>query len=185
MINVNDLKNGVVIEYDGNLMKIMEFQHVLQNKVAYVRVKMKNVRTGSIMETALKGSDSKFKLCYIDRRPMQYIYSTGDAYAFMDNETYEQIEISKDRLQWEMNFLKSECNVDITSYDGEILGIQLPAKVALKITVCEPAIRGDTVNKPMKPATVETGLEIKVPLFIEEGEEVLVRTDNGEYDSRA
>ena len=87
MINVNDLKNGVVIEYDGNLMKIMEFQHVLQNKVAYVRVKMKNVRTGSIMETALKGSDSKFKLCYIDRRPMQYIYSTGEAYAFMDQET--------------------------------------------------------------------------------------------------
>ena len=185
MINVNELKNGVVIEYDGKLMQIMEFMHVLQNKVAYVRVKMKDLRTGTVTETALKGSDSAFKKCYIDKRPMQYLYNSGDMFTFMDNETYEQIEISKDRLKWEMNFLKSECNVDITSYDGEILGIQLPPKVALKITVCEPAIRGDTVNKPMKPATVETGLEIKVPLFIEEGEEVLVRTDNGEYDSRA
>jgi elongation factor P len=103
----------------------------------------------------------------------------------MDNETYEQIEISKSRLEWEVKFLKGEENVDITSYDGEVLDIALPAKVALKITECEPAVKGDTVNKAMKVAILETGLQIKVPLFISQGEVVLVRTDNGEYDGRA
>ena len=185
MINVNDLKNGVVIEYDGKLMQILEFMHVLQNKVAYVRVKMKDLRTGTVTETALKGSDSAFKKCYIDKRPMQYLYNSGDMYTFMDQETYEQIEINADRLQWEKQFLKGEEVVDITTYEGEVLGVALPAKVALKIVECEPAVRGDTVNKPTKPAVLETGITVRVPLFIEEGEVVLVRTDNGEYDGRA
>ena len=103
----------------------------------------------------------------------------------MDQETYEQIEINADRLQWEKQFLKGEEVVDITTYEGEVLGIALPAKVALKIVECEPAVRGDTVNKPTKPAVLETGITVRVPLFIEEGETVLVRPDNGEYDGRA
>ena len=148
------------------------------------KVKVKNVRTGTINEIA-RNSGYMVENIKLDKKTMQYLYDSGDFLVFMDNESYEQIEISKDRLQWEMNFLAAECNVDITSYDGEILGISLPPKVALKITICEPAVRGDTVNKAMKPATVETGLEIKVPLFIEEGEVVNVRTDTGEYDSRA
>ena len=103
----------------------------------------------------------------------------------MDQETYDQVEIPVERLQWEKQFLKGDEIVEITSYEGEILGVNLPAKVSLKITQCDPGVRGDTVNKPTKPATLETGLVVRVPLFIEEGEEVLVRTDNGEYDGRA
>ena len=185
MINVNDLKNGVVIEYDGNLMQIMEFQHVLQNKVAYVRVKMKNVRTGSIMETALKGSDSKFKLCYIDRRPMQYIYSTGEAYAFMDQETYEQIEIPAERLEWEKNFLQEGMEVNVEFYGQEILTIDLPDKVALVVTQCDPAVKGDTKTNALKDAFLESGFLVKVPMFIEQDEKIIVSTKDGSYVSRA
>ena len=121
----------------------------------------------------------------LDKRQMQYLYDSGDFFVFMDQETYEQVEIPAERLQWEKQFLKGDEVVEITSYDGEILGVNLPAKVTLKITQCDPGVRGDTVNKPTKPATLETGLVVRVPLFIEEGEEVLVRTDNGEYDGRA
>ena len=116
---------------------------------------------------------------------MQYLYDTGDALVFMDQETYDQIEISKDRLEWETQFLKGEEIVEITSYEGEILGLNLPAKVALKTVECEPAVRGDTVNNAMKDAVLETGLKVRVPLFIEDGEVILVRTDNGQYDGRA
>lgn len=185
MINVNDLKNGVVIEYDGQLMQIMEFQHVLQNKVAYVRVKMKNVRTGAIKETALKGSDSKFKLCLIDRRPMQYIYNSGESYAFMDNETYEQIEIPEARLSWEKNFLQEGMNVNVEFYENEILTVELPDKVSLKVTKCDPAVRGDTKTNALKDAFLESGFLVKVPMFIEQDETIIVSTKTGEYVSRA
>jgi elongation factor P len=185
MINVNDLKNGVVIEYDGNLMKIMEFQHVLQNKVAYVRVKMKNVRTGSIMETALKGSDSKFKLCYIDRKKMQFIYSTGESFAFMDNETYEQIEIPAERLEWEKNFLQEGMEVNVEFYGEEILTVELPDKVTLKVTQCDPAVKGDTKTNATKDAFLESGFLVKVPMFINQDETIIVSTIDGSYVSRA
>jgi elongation factor P len=184
MINVNDLKNGVVIEYDGNLMKIMEFQHVLQNKVAYVRVKMKNVRTGSIMETALKGSDSKFKLCYIDRKKMQFIYSTGESFAFMDNETYEQIEIPAERLEWEKNFLQEGMEVNVEFYGEEILTVELPDKVTLKVTQCDPAVKGDTKTNATKDAFLESGFLVKVPMFINQDESIVVSTIDGSYVSR-
>jgi len=183
MINVNDLKNGVVIEYDGKLMQIIEFMHVLQNKVAYVRVKMKDLRTGSVMETALKGSDSAFKRCYIDRRPMQYIYNSGDSYAFMDNETYEQIEIPASRLEWEKNFLLEGSNVSITFYESEILGVALDDKIELTVTDTLPAVKGDSTSK--KDATLETGFTLKVPMFIENGEKIVVSTIDGTYVSRA
>jgi elongation factor P len=185
MINVNDLKNGVVIEYDGKLMQIVEFMHVLQNKVAYVRVKMKDLRTGSIMETALKGSDSAFKKCFIDRKPMQYIFSSGETYTFMDNETYEQIEIPAQRLEWEKNFLLEGMNVDVTFYETEILGVSLPDKVTLEVTETEPAIKGNTKTNANKDATLETGYTLKVPMFIEKGEKIIVSTATGEYSSRS
>lgn len=170
MINVNELKNGVVIEYDGKLMQIMEFMHVLQNKVAYVRVKMKDLRTGAVLETALKGSDSAFKRCFIDKRDMQYIYNSGDTYAFMDNETYEQIEIPAERLNWEKNFMTEGMTVSISFYESEILGVILPDKVDLTITDTEPAVKGDTKTNALKDAIVETGFKVKVPMFIEKGE---------------
>ena len=148
------------------------------------KVKVRNRRTGAVTEMA-KNSGYMIETIRLDKRQMQYLYDTGDALCFMDQETYEQVEIQKSRLEWEVKFLKGEEVVEITSYEGEILGINLPAKVALKITHCEPAIRGDTVNKAMKDAELETGLKVRVPLFIEEGEVILVRTDNGDYDGRA
>ena len=185
MIGVNDLKKGIVIEYDGKLMQILEFMHVLQNKVAYVRVKMKDVRTGTVTETALKGSDSSFKRCYIDKRDMQYIYSSGDSYTFMDSETYEQIDIPCERLEWEKKFMLEGMNVSITIYEGEILGVSLPDKVTLKVTQCEPAVRGDTKTSALKDAYVETGLLVKVPMFIELGDDIVLNTETGKYSSRA
>ena len=148
------------------------------------KVKVKNVRTGTINELA-RNSGYMVENVRLDKRQMQYLYDSGDFFVFMDQETYEQVEIPAERLQWEKQFLKGDEVVEITSYDGEILGVNLPAKVTLKITQCDPGVRGDTVNKPTKPATLETGLVVRVPLFIEEGEEVLVRTDTGEYDGRA
>ena len=183
MINVNELKNGVVIEYDGKLVQIMEFMHVLQNKVAYVRVKMKDLRTGTVTETALKGSDSAFKRCYIDKRPMQYLYNSGDMFTFMDNETYEQIEIPADRLEWESKFMKDGDEVQITMYEGEILGVSLADKVTLEIVDTTPAIKGQATDR--KKATLETGLEVTVPAFLENGTKIVVSTIDGTYVSRA
>ena len=185
MVNVTELRPGHYFIDEGNLYQV---QDILLNKTAMrkmvAKVKVKNLRTGTINEIA-RNSGYMVEDVRLDKRSMQYLYDTGDALCFMDQETYEQIEISKDRLEWEKQFLKGDEIVEITSYEGEILGINLPAKVALKITQCDPGVRGDTVNKPTKPATLETGLVVRVPLFIEEGEEVLVRTDNGEYDGRA
>ena len=185
MVNVTELRPGNYFTEDGNIYQV---QDILLNKTAMrkmvAKVKVRNLRTGAVTEMA-KNSGYMIETIRLDKRQMQYLYDTGDALCFMDQETYDQIEISKDRLQWEVQFLKGDEIVDITSYEGEILGITLPAKVALKITDCEPAIRGDTVNKAMKDAVVETGLKIRVPLFIENGEVVLVRTDNGDYDGRA
>ncbi|MBR4495902.1 MAG: elongation factor P [Acholeplasmatales bacterium] len=183
MINVNELKNGVVIEYDGKLVQIMEFMHVLQNKVAYVRVKMKDLRTGTVTETALKGSDSAFKRCYIDKRPMQYLYNSGDMFTFMDNETYEQIDIPAERLEWESKFMKDGDEVQITMYEGEILGVSLADKVTLEIVDTTPAIKGQATDR--KKATLETGLEVTVPAFLENGTKIVVSTIDGSYVSRA
>ena len=179
MVSSNELKNGMVIEYDGKLVQIIEFMHVLQNKVAYVRVKMKDLRTGTVTETALKGSETSFKRCYIEKKEMQYIYNTGDALAFMDMETYEQIEIPTDRLAWEMKFMLEGSNVGVTFYGDEILGVSLPDKVVLEIVDTTPAVKGSATDK--KKATCETGLEITVPAFMENGTKVIVSTIDGSY----
>ena len=185
MVNVTELRPGNYFIDEGNLYQV---QDILLNKTAMrkmvAKVKVRNIRTGAILELA-RNSGYMVENVRLDKRQMQYLYDTGDFLVFMDQETYEQIEIEKSRLEWECKFLKGEEVVDITSYEGEILGISLPAKVALKIVECEPAVRGDTVNKPTKPAKLETGITVRVPLFIEEGETVYVRTDNGEYDGRA
>ena len=185
MVNVTELRPGNYFIDENNLYQVLD---ILLNKTAMrkmvAKVKVKNVRTGTINELA-RNSGYMVENVRLDKRQMQYLYDTGDFFVFMDQETYEQVEIPAERLQWEKQFLKGDEVVEITSYDGEILGVNLPAKVTLKITQCDPGVRGDTVNKPTKPATLETGLVVRVPLFIEEGEEVLVRTDTGEYDSRA
>ena len=185
MINVTELRPGNYFIEDGQIYKVLD---ILLNKTAMRKmvasVKVKNMRTGSVTEIS-RNSGYAIENIRLDKKSMQYSYDSGDFLVFMDQETYEQVEISKSRLEWESQFLKGEEIVDITSYEGEVLDITLPAKVALKVVECEPAIRGDTVNKAMKDAKLETGLKVRVPLFIEEGEEVLVRTDNGQYDGRA
>ena len=185
MVNVTELRPGNYFLEEGNIYQVLD---ILLNKTAMrkmvAKVKVKNLRTGAINEMA-RNSGYMIESIRLDKRQMQYLYDTGDFLVFMDQETYEQIEISKDRLTWESQFLKGEELVEITSYESEILGINLPAKVALKIVECDPAVRGDTVNKAMKDAVLETGLKVRVPLFIENGEVVSVRTDNGEYDGRA
>ena len=185
MVNVTELRPGNYFIDENNLYQVLD---ILLNKTAMrkmvAKVKVKNVRTGTINELA-RNSGYMVDNVRLDKRQMQYLYDSGDFLVFMDQETYDQVEIPVERLQWEKQFLKGDEVVEITSYEGEILGVNLPAKVSLKITQCDPGVRGDTVNKPTKPATLETGLVVRVPLFIEEGEEVLVRTDNGEYDGRA
>ncbi|HKM10520.1 MAG: elongation factor P [Bacilli bacterium] len=185
MVNVTELRPGNFFLEEGNIYQV---QDILLNKTAMrkmvAKLKVKNLRSGAIVEIS-RNSGYMIETIRLDKRQMQYLYDTGDFLVFMDQESYDQIEIPHSRLEWEKQFLKGDEMVEISSYEGEIIGINLPAKVALKITACEPAVRGDTVNKAMKDATLETGLKIRVPLFINEGEVVSVRTDDGSYDGRA
>jgi len=185
MVNVTELRPGNFFLEEGNIYQV---QDILLNKTAMrkmvAKLKVKNLRSGAIVEIS-RNSGYMIETIRLDKRQMQYLYDTGDFLVFMDQETYDQIEVPHSRLEWEKQFLKGDEMVEITSYEGEIIGINLPAKAALKITACEPAVRGDTVNKAMKDATLETGLKIRVPLFINEGEVVSVRTDDGSYDGRA
>lgn len=185
MVNVTELRPGNFFLEEGNIYQV---QDILLNKTAMrkmvAKLKIKNLRSGAIVEIS-RNSGYMIETIRLDKRQMQYLYDTGDFLVFMDQESYDQIEIPHSRLEWEKQFLKGDEMVEISSYEGEIIGINLPAKVALKITACEPAVRGDTVNKAMKDATLETGLKIRVPLFINEGEVVSVRTDDGSYDGRA
>lgn len=185
MVNVTELSRGNYFIDEGNLYLVLDTLH---NKTAMrkmvAKIKVKNVRTGAITEIA-RNSGYMVDSIKLDKTKMQYLYDDGNFLVFMNQETCDQVEISRDKLEWELNFLVSQCVVDITSFNGEILGVNLPPKVVLKITECEPAIRGDTVNKPTKPAKVETGLEIRVPLFIENGEDVIINTETGQYESRA
>ena len=185
MIIVNDLKPGTSFEYEGNLYQVLNLQ---LNKTAMrqmiVKVKVKNLRTGVINELSFTGGD-KVEQAHIDKKEMQYLYDDGTNLVFMDNETYEQIEIPKDRLTWEMQFMKPNETVTISMYESEILGVMLPDKVTLQITECEQAVKGDTATSATKNAVVETGLEIKVPLFIQNGEMVVISTADGKYSGRA
>ena len=185
MIIVNDLKPGTTFENEGNIFVVLDIQH---NKTAMrqmiVKVKVKNLRTGVINEISFTGGD-KVEQAHIDKREMQYLYDTDDALVFMDNETYDQIEIQKDHLEWEMKFMKPNDNIMISMYEGEILGIILPDKVELQIVECEPAVKGDTATSASKMAKLETGLEIRVPLFIEQDEMAVINTADGKYSGRA
>ncbi|MBO7702953.1 MAG: elongation factor P [Solobacterium sp.] len=186
MILVNDLKPGTTFENDGNIYSVLDIDH---NKTAMrqmiVKVKVKNLRTGVINEISFTGGD-KVEQAHIDKKEMQYLYDDGENFVFMDNETYEQIEIPKARLEWEKQFMKENDTVTISMYEGsEILGVILPDKVELQIVECEPAVKGDTATSATKNAKVETGLDIRVPLFIQNGEMVLISTADGKYSGRA
>lgn len=185
MIIVNDLKPNTAFEYEGNLYSVINVDH---NKTAMrqmiIKVKVKNLRTGVINEISFTGGD-KVEPANIDRREMEYLYDDGENLVFMDTTTYEQIEIPKARLKWEMQFMKENDNVTISMFNSEILGVILPDKVELQITECEQAVKGDTATAALKNAVVETGLAIKVPLFIQNGEMVVISTADGKYCGRA
>jgi elongation factor P len=148
------------------------------------KVKVKNLRTGAILEIS-RNSGYVVEPVRLDKKKMTYLYDSGDMLVFMDQVTFDQIELPKSNMEWERNFLVANSEIEILAYEDEILGLSLPSKIALQIVECEPAVRGDTVNKAMKDAILETGYKLRVPLFIENGETILVRTDNGQYDGRA
>ena len=185
MINVNDIKNGMTIIFEDNLYMVLEFLHVKPGKgAAFVKTKLRNLRTGSIVEKTFNSS-IKLEKAMISKTNMQYLYGSGDVYNFMNMETYEQIELTKDQIGEDAKFLKDGINVDITFFEGEMLGISLPDKIEYVITHTEPAVKGNTTNNALKDAELENGLKVRVPLFIQEGETILVTTSDGKYDSRA
>ena len=184
-ININDIKNGMTIIIDGNLCVIQEFQHVKPGKgPAFVRIKLKNLRTGSTVEQTFN-TNIKVTKAHIDKNNVQFLYMSGDNYVFMNNETYEQIEVPKKILGDNAEFVKEGIDISIDFYEGEIIGITLPEKVEYKIIETTEAVKGNTTNNAQKDATIETGKVIKVPLFISEGENVLVSTRDGKYAGRA
>ena len=185
MISAGDFRNGVTFELDGQVVQVVEFQHVKPGKgAAFVRTKYKNVITGSVVETSFNPT-AKFPTAYVERKDMQYSYNDGDLYYFMDLETYEQVPISASILGDSFKFVKEEMICKILSYKGTVFGVEPPNFVELVVTQTDPGFKGDTATNATKPATLETGAEIKVPLFINEGEKIQVDTRTGEYMSRA
>ena len=184
MINVNDFKTGMTINYDGNLYQVLEFQHVKPGKgAAIVKAKLKNLRTGSIAEYSFNAG-IKIPTAHVSKITMQYLYNTGDSYSFMNMETYEQVDIDKSQIKDEVKYLKEGLEVVLIFFENEMLGIELPEKIDYKITNTEPAIKGNTATNATKDAIIETGMLVKVPLFIGEGEEIIVSTKDGKYVSR-
>lgn len=185
MITTSDFKTGLTIEFDGDIWQIMEFQHVKPGKgAAFVRSKLKNIRNGNIQERTFRTTE-KFQKAHIETRKMQYLYNSGDEYTFMDNENYEQVVLSSKQIEEELNYLLENMVVNLIMYQGETLGVDLPNTVELKVTDTEPGIRGDTASGGSKPATLETGLVVQVPFFVNVGDKLVIDTRSGEYVSRA
>ncbi len=185
MITTNDFKTGQTIQHDGNLYVVLDFQHVKPGKgSAFVRSKLRNLRTGSVTDKTWRAGE-KVQTAMIDKYKMQYSYASGDMHVFMDNETYEQLEIPEDRIKDEMRFLKPMMDVNIIMFEKEILGVDLPEKVTLRVTDTPPGVKGNTVTNATKDATLETGYLLQVPLFIEIDDEIIVSTQTGKYSTKA
>ncbi|MCC8192104.1 MAG: elongation factor P [Ruminococcus sp.] len=185
MVTAGDFRNGMTFEEDGNVMQIIEFQHVKPGKgAAFVRAKVRNVISGSVVEKTYNPS-AKFPTAFVERKDMEYSYTDGDLYYFMDPETYEQIPISPSELGDSFKFVKEQMICKVLSYKGNVFGVEPPNFVELEVTKTDPGFKGDTATNATKPATLETGAEIKVPLFIEEGEVIRIDTRTGEYMERA
>ncbi len=185
MITAGDFRNGVTFELDGQVVQVVEFQHVKPGKgAAFVRTKYKNIITGSVVEQSFNPT-AKFPTAYVERKDMQYSYNDGNLYYFMDLETYEQVPISADKLGDNFKFVKEEMICKVLSYKGDVFGVEPPNFVELQVTQTDPGFKGDTATNATKPATLETGAEIRVPLFIDEGEMIRIDTRTGEYMERA
>ena len=185
MVVAGDFRNGLTFEMDGKVMQVIEFQHVKPGKgAAFVRTKLRNVITGAVIETSFSPTD-KFENAYVERKDMQYLYSDGDLYYFMDLETYEQFPINKETLDDNFKFVKEEMICKVVSYKGNVFSVEAPMFVELEVTDTEPGFAGNTAQGALKPATLETGAQIKVPLFINIGDVLKIDTRTGEYISRA
>ncbi len=179
-----DFKNGLTIEWDGGVYQVIDFQHVKPGKgAAFVRTKLKNIKSGGVVEKSFRPTE-KFDAAHIERKDMQYLYADGDMYNFMDNETYEQIALSEDQVGDSLKFVKENDNVKMLSHNGEVFAIEPPLFVELEITETEPGVKGDTATGATKPATVETGATVLVPLFVGQGERIQIDTRTGEYMKR-
>jgi elongation factor P len=184
MINVNDFKVGQTISYEDSIYQVLEFQHVKPGKgAAIVKAKLKNLRTGSIAEYSF-GAGTKVPKAHISKQTMQFMYKTGTTYSFMNMETYEQVDLDESQITNEAKYLKEGLEIFIIFYESEMLGVELPEKIDFKITKTEPAIKGNTATNAVKDAIIETGMLVRVPLFIEEGEEIIISTKDGKYVSR-
>lgn len=185
MISVNDFRTGLTIEVDGGIWRVMDFQHVKPGKgAAFVRSKLRNLRTGAVQEKTFRAGEKVAK-AQIENRRMQYLYANGDMHVFMDNESYEQIELASSAIEYELKYLKENMEVQIMMFQSETLGVELPNTVELKVIETEPGIKGDTASGGTKPATLETGLTVNVPFFINEGDVLIINTSEGTYVSRA
>ncbi|MGN0130867.1 MAG: elongation factor P [Lachnospiraceae bacterium] len=184
MISAGDFRNGITIELDNNIYQIIEFQHVKPGKgAAFVRTKLKNIKSGGVVEKTFRPTE-KCPQARIDRKDMQYLYEDGDLYNFMDNETYEQIALNKDEIGDAMKFVKENEMVKMCSHNGSVFAVEPPLFVELEITETEPGFKGDTATGATKPATVETGAQVLVPLFVNQGDKIKIDTRTGEYLSR-
>ena len=185
MISAGEFRNGVTFELDGQVMQIIEFQHVKPGKgAAFVRTKMRNVISGGVVDRSFSPTE-RFPTAFVERKDMQYLYNEDGLYYFMDLETYDQIPIGQDKLDDNFRFVKENETVKILSYKGNVFGIEPPTFVILEIVDCEPGVKGDTATNVMKQATLETGATIKVPLFVNNGEMIRIDTRTGEYLERA
>jgi elongation factor P len=184
MISTGDLKKGISLELDGQLFTIVDWQHIKMGRGgAIVRVKLRNLRTGALFEKTFDAGE-KFQRAYLDHRPVQYSYNDGDTYYFMDNETYETFPLTSEQLGDAKSYLLDGMQLEIVSYKDEPISVDLPVTVDLEVTYTEPGYKGDTATGGTKPATVQTGLVVQVPLFISTGDKIRVKTDSGTYVER-
>lgn len=185
MISVNDFKTGLTVEIDGGIWRVVDFQHVKPGKgAAFVRTKLKNLRNGNIQEKTFRAGE-KVGRAQIDNRKMQYLYESGGSHVFMDTETYEQVELPTEQIEEELNYLLENSVCNIIMYGAETIGVDLPHTVTLEVEETEPGIKGDTASGGSKPATMETGLVVQVPFFVNAGDKLIINTDDGSYSSRA
>ena len=185
MISAGDFRNGITIELEGNIYQIIEFQHVKPGKgAAFVRTKLKNIKSGGVVEKTFRPTE-KCPQARIERKDYQYLYADGDLYYFMDTETYDQMPINADKLGDNFKFVKENMIVKVLSYKGNVFGVEPPLFVDLVITETDPGFKGDTATNTTKPATLETGAVVKVPLFIDNGEKIRIDTRTGEYLERS
>ncbi|MFJ5621332.1 elongation factor P [Peribacillus loiseleuriae] len=185
MISVNDFKTGLTIEVDNGIWQVMEFQHVKPGKgAAFVRSKLRNLRSGAVQEKTFRAGEKVAK-AHIENRKMQYLYASGDVHVFMDNESYEQIELPEANIEYELKYLTENMEVHVMTFGTETLGVELPKNVTLEVAETEPGIKGDTSSGGTKSATLETGLSVQVPFFINQGDKLIINTTEGSYVSRA